>query len=215
MGCTMTTVGRNLRGARAAIFAAVCVGLSAVGHVWMSGDVIPLWAVALAFVALTASGYVLAGRERGFLPIAALMLAGELALHLLFTAAQSPAMAVPALPEFRSGRVVPASAWFCGMPQSVMGHGGGVGMIAAHAGAGLLCACLLRRGEAAVFRLLLETLGALAAPLLLLIWPDTLVVPDLLRTPPTGEWHVLGRYNRLLSTVVARRGPPCSRICVL
>ncbi|HWG23903.1 hypothetical protein [Actinospica sp.] len=207
---------------RAAIFAAMCVGLSAAGHIWMSGDVIPLWAVVFAFAALTASGYVLARRQFGFLSISALMLLGELAQHFLFTAAQSPALmastSVPALPTFVSGRVVPTSAWFCGMPAHSAMSRGGVGMVAAHAGAGLLCAWWLRCGDAALFQML-RVRAALAAPLLLLPdWPATLAVPDFLRTPPTSVFddaHLLGRYNRLFSTVVARRGPPCPRIRIV
>jgi hypothetical protein len=165
---------------------------------------------------MTATGYALAGRQRGFASIASLMLLGELGQHLLFTAAQNQAKDVSAIPEFASGRVVPASAWICGMSHSGMGHGtGAVAMIAAHAVAGLVCAWWLRNGEAAVFRLL-QTLGALAAPLLLLIWPDTLVVPDdYLRTPPPSDGHVVTRCNRLLSTILARRGPPCSRIRII
>jgi hypothetical protein len=210
-----TPVDWRLRGARAAIFAAVCVGLSAAGHVWMSGDGVPGWALALAFAAIAATGYALAGRQRGFASIASLMLLGELGQHLLFTSAQIQAQDARAIPEFVSGRVVPASAWICGMSHSGMGHGtGGIAMIVAHAVAGLVCAWWLRNGEAAVFRLL-QTLGALAAPLLSLIWPDTLVVPDHQRTPPPAEGHLVARHTRLLSTVLARRGPPCPRICII
>lgn len=241
---TSAAVGRYLRGARAAVFAAACVGLSAAGHVWMSGAAIPLWAVALAFAVIAAAGYVLAGRQRGFLTISALMLVGELGQHFLFTSAQgrtsSTAEAkhtvvatIPALPAFLSGRIVPASAWICGMGKDhiatasgpgsfgarlamdlMRGHDG-LGMVAAHVVAGLLCAWWLRCGDASVFRLL-RTLAVLAAPALLLIWPATLIVPDLLRTlgaPSHGR--VLGPYNRLLATVVARRGPPSSRLCVI
>jgi hypothetical protein len=210
-----TPVGWRLRGARAAIFAAVCVGLSAVGHVWMSGDGVPGWALALAFAALAATGYALAGRQRGFASIACLMLLGELGQHLLFTSAQNHAQDVAAIPEFVSGRVVPASAWICGMSHSGMGHDpGGAAMIVAHVVAGLVCAWWLRGGEVAVFRLL-QTLGALAAPLLALLWPDTLVVPDYLRAPPPADDSHVARCNRLLSTVLARRGPPCSRIRII
>ena len=239
----MTTVGRYLRGARAAVFAAVCVGLTTAGHVWMSGDAVPLWAVALAFAALATLGYLLAGRQRGFLPISALMLVGELGQHLLFVSAQGPTAAtasaasaaettsIPALPAFLSGRIVPASAWICGMGKSNMtaaGPGsraarlasdlmtshGAAGMVAVHVVAGLLCAWWLRQGEAGVFRLL-RTLATLAAPALLLIWPAALVVPNLLRTRLSRHGFVLRCYNQLLSTVVARRGPPRSRLCVV
>jgi hypothetical protein len=204
-----TTAGRNPRGARAAIFAAMCVGLSAAGHVWMSGDVVPLWAVVFAFAVLTACGYALARRRLGFPTLAALMLLGELGQHYLFTAAQSPAISgAPALPSFVSGPHVPASAWTCGMPGSAMGHGG-AGMLLAHGVAGLLAAWWLRCGDAAVFEVLRVT-AALVAPVLLLIRSTAApVVPDFARAlPSTEDGRLLGRYNELLSTVVARRGPP-------
>ena len=214
----MTTVDRSLRDARAAVFAAVCVGLTAAGHVWMSGETVPLWSVALAFALLTGAGYALAGRQRGFLSISALMLVGELGQHLLFSAAQGATAvttSAPALPKFLSGRVVPSSDWICGMASSASSSGMGargldaVGMVAAHAVAGLLCAWWLRCGEAAVFQTL-RWLATLAAPALLLLWPAAPAVPDLLHataTPPRDD-RALGRYNRLLSRLVVRRGPP-------
>jgi hypothetical protein len=223
----MTTVDRSLRGARAAVFAAVCVGLTAAGHVWMSGETVPLWSVALAFALLTGAGYALAGRQRGFLSISALMLVGELGQHLLFSAAQgattvtTSATSAPALPKFLSGRAVPSSDWICGMASSASSSGMGmrghdaVSMVAAHAAAGLLCAWWLRCGEAAVFQTL-RWLATLAAPALLLLWPATPVIPDLLRataTPPRDD-RALGRYNRLLSRLVVRRGPPPSAACL-
>ena len=231
------------------MFAAMCVGLTAAGHVWMSGRGVPLWALALALSALIAAGYALAGRQRGFLPISALMLAGELTLHLLFTLAQGSARAaasatasIPPLPNFLSGRAVPLSDWICGMGgwKSGMAAGGGgssgsigprlaadvmttaghgtAGMVAAHAAAGLICAWWLGRGEAAVFQVL-RWLAVLAAPALLLLWPATLVVttdfPRFAAAPGHGD-HILGRYKRLFSTVLARRGPPPrSCLCAL
>jgi hypothetical protein len=222
MCTTMTTVDRSLRGARAAVFAAVCVGLTAAGHVWMSGETVPLWSVALAFTLLTGAGYALAGRQRGFLSISALMLVGELGQHLLFCAAQSAttvttsATSAPALPKFLSGPALPSSDWICGMASSAASSGMGMrshdalGMVVAHAAAGLLCAWWLRCGEAAVFQTL-HWLATLAAPALLLLWPATPVIPDLLRataTPPSRDDRALGRYNRLLSRLVVRRGPP-------
>jgi hypothetical protein len=251
----MTTVGRSLRGARAAVLAAVCVALTAAGHVWMSGEAVPLWALALAFALLVGAGYALAGRQRGFLSISALMLVGELGLHLLFRAAQSTsasastasavasakaATSVPALPAFLSGPHLPLSDWICGMGLSASSSGmaahaggsfgarlaadlmtgqlgrGAVGMIAVHAIAGLLCAWWLSCGEAAVFQLL-RWLATLAAPALLLRGAATLVVPDFLRAAAPRDDRALGRYNRLLSTLVVRRGPPrahhAARLC--
>lgn len=224
LACTMAimmAVG-SLRLARAAIFAALCVGLSAAGHVWMSGDVIPLWSVGLAFGVLTASGYVLARRQFGFVAISALMLLGELGQHYLFAAAQGPMVdqQVPALPQFVSGRVVPASAWICGMPHSAAMNRGAVGgfggMVAAHIVAGLVAAWWLRCGDAAVFRML-RVLAAMAVPMLAILWPAAIVVPDFLRTGPRADDDDLGRYRkRLLSSLVVRRGPPlCPRICAI
>ncbi|HET9167990.1 MAG TPA: hypothetical protein VFN97_01100 [Actinospica sp.] len=209
-------VGWRLRGARAAIFAAMCVGVSAAGHAWISADGVPLWALGLAFVAILAAGSALAGRQRGFASIAALMLLGELGQHLVFTAAQNSASAAgaPAIPEFVSGHVVPASAWVCGMPHSGMsGHGGEAGMIGAHVVAGLLCAGWLRSGEAAFFRLVQALVAR--SPIPLLIWPEALVVPDRPRIVPRGDGRLAARRTRLLSTSVARRGPPGFRIRVL
>lgn len=59
----------------------------------MSRQPIPFWALALGFAAVFAVALGLTGRERSFLGIAAVVLAGELGLHLFFSAAQS---AVPA-----------------------------------------------------------------------------------------------------------------------
>ena len=227
------------------MFAAVCVSLTAAGHVWMSGDAVPFWAVALAFAALAGAGYALAGRQRGFLPISALMLAGEWGQHLLFSAAQSTAgsaltatgssASIPAQPTFRSGRVLPLSDWICGMVGSsatgmttrdgslsarlatdlMTGHFAGFGMLTVHAVAGLLCAAWLWRGEAAVFQLL-RWLAALAAPaLLVLSWPCTLVVPEFPRSRAPIDDRVLGRVIRIISTPVVRRGPPCTALCAL
>lgn len=236
---TSAAVSRHLRCARAAVFAAVCVGLTAAGHVWMSGDAVPAWALALAFAVVATVGYAVAGRQRGFLTISALMLVGELGQHLLFTAAQgttaTAAEASHTLPKFLSGRIVPASAWICGMGKDhmaaaatasdalgarlavdLMRSHGGLGMVAVHVVAGLLCAWWLRRGEASVFRLL-RTLAVLAGPALLLLWPAAVVVADLHRPRrlALARGRVLGPYYQLLSTVVARRGPPNSRLCMI
>jgi hypothetical protein len=229
-------VGPLLRAARAAVLAALCAALTAAGHVWMSGRGLPWWALALAFAAVGAAGYALAGRQRGLPTICGLMLAGEWGLHLLFTAAQGPAPISPmqravdaataALPA--SARGLPVSDWVCGgMDGAGMGGAGsgtsarlaaalmaghGLGMLAAHAAAGLLCAWWLWRGESALFRLL-RWLGTFRAPLLAILWPDALVAPDLVtgrrvRVRPDAFAATL----RLLATRVLRRGPPCPRL---
>jgi hypothetical protein len=50
---------------RAAVFAAVCVLLAALGHVLMSGSRVPWWALTAGAAATGVVGWCLAGRERG------------------------------------------------------------------------------------------------------------------------------------------------------
>jgi hypothetical protein len=233
--------GRLLRGARSAVFAAVCVGLSAAGHVWMSGHGLPFWALVLAFTAVGAAGYALAGRQRGLVSISALMLAAEGGLHLLFTATQAPQSSDSSSAAQRllgatfatlpaSARRIPLSDWVCGtmggagmggsgglsarLAADLMAAGHGLGMAAAHAVAGLACAWWLWRGESAVFRLL-RWLGTLAAPLLAVLWPGSHPAPDFAsgRIAHVGE-NALGHTLRLLSARVVRRGPPRLRFCM-
>ena len=173
-----TTAGRNPRGARAAIFAAMCVGLSAAGHVWMSGDVIPLWAVAFAFAVAHRV------RLRARPPAARLPLARDAhaprrarpaptcsrrrrarphrrpgAAHLRLRAASCPHRRGPAACQFRDGpRRRRDDRWRTAWPDC--------------------CAWWLRCGDAAVFRLL-RVPAALVAPVLLLLQlARAPVVPD-------------------------------------
>ncbi|GGR81351.1 hypothetical protein GCM10010252_19850 [Streptomyces aureoverticillatus] len=76
--------GADLRLLRAAMFAAVCVVLSAGGHVLASCAAVPLWTLAVAFLAVLAVAVPLAGRERSLPGIAGALAAGQLALHALF-----------------------------------------------------------------------------------------------------------------------------------
>lgn len=74
---------------RAAVFAAVCVLLAAVGHVMMSGCAVPWWALLAGFLATGGAGWMLAGRERGLTLIVTLVVAGQTVLHWGFSLAQS------------------------------------------------------------------------------------------------------------------------------
>ncbi|UGQ15202.1 hypothetical protein LO772_17530 [Yinghuangia sp. ASG 101] len=82
---------RPLRAARAAVFAAVCVALSAAGHAFMSHEPLPVWALAAGFVVVGAVAYAAAGRERSWAGITALLALGQLALHTLFSLAAATA----------------------------------------------------------------------------------------------------------------------------
>ncbi|WP_086860472.1 hypothetical protein [Streptomyces milbemycinicus] len=81
--------GADLRILRAAVFTAVCVVLSAGGHMLASCTTVPLWTVGVGCAVLFAVVAPLAGRERSLPGIAALLGVGQLALHALFALGQS------------------------------------------------------------------------------------------------------------------------------
>ncbi|WP_406496003.1 hypothetical protein OHB06_37005 [Streptomyces sp. NBC_01604] len=81
------TAGRGSRTARAAVFAAVCVLLAALGHVMMSGSQVPAWVLAAGFAATGAVGWCLAGRERGLPLIVAVVVTVQTLLHSAFSLA--------------------------------------------------------------------------------------------------------------------------------
>ncbi|MEV6264682.1 hypothetical protein AB0M42_28585 [Streptomyces sp. NPDC051784] len=85
------SVGRVSRVARAAMFAAVCVVLAALGHVLMSGTQLPWPVTALALLGTGVVGWAFAGSERRRRTVIALTLAVQACLHLAFTLAQSAA----------------------------------------------------------------------------------------------------------------------------
>ncbi|OEJ31740.1 hypothetical protein [Streptomyces subrutilus] len=177
-----------MRATRAAMFAAVCTALGAVGHSRMSGSDIPLSGLMGAFAVTGGLAWAAAGRRRGPAGIATAVLAVQGVLHLLFSGSQAakpaPAPAHHHMPGMDMGATAAgtpgAAARTAGMADAggmadpagmadagamadmaaMAGHGG-AGMIAAHVLAGLFCAAWLAWGEAAVFRLA-RTLGAAA-----------------------------------------------------
>ncbi|MFD7236355.1 hypothetical protein ACFWAT_13745 [Streptomyces syringium] len=83
--------GADLRLLRAAVFTAVCVLLSAGGHVLASCASVPLWTLGAGFLVVLAIAVPLAGRERSLPGIAAGLAVGQLALHTLFGLGQQGA----------------------------------------------------------------------------------------------------------------------------
>ncbi|MFI5792351.1 hypothetical protein [Streptomyces sp. NPDC051677] len=83
------SAGWGARTIRAAVFAAVCVLLAALGHVLMSGSTVPWWTVAAGFVATSGVGWCLAGRERGLPLVVAAVVVTQGALHSAFSWGQS------------------------------------------------------------------------------------------------------------------------------
>ncbi|MGN5381162.1 hypothetical protein ACQ4WX_40580 [Streptomyces lasalocidi] len=94
------------------MFSAVCVALSAGGHVLASETGIPAWSLAGGWAALLCLVGPLAGRERSLPGIALALLVGEIGLHLVFSLGQS---SVSPAPADRSVRVVAlAERFLCG-----------------------------------------------------------------------------------------------------
>ncbi|MBQ0983327.1 hypothetical protein KBZ10_01975 [Streptomyces sp. F63] len=251
--------GTGLRLVRAAVFAAVCVVLSAAGHTLASHAVVPLWALGGGFLAVSAVAALLAGRERSLAGIAAALGAGQVLLHTLFGYAQQLAgpAAAPAdgtasdsvtalaarllcgeggrpLSAAEAHHVVTAAGIDPGALAAVGGAPGGTGahgalpaslvpspeMLLAHLLAAVLLGLLLRRGEAALFRLVRLSVqglaeGALVRSLRAAVGLARALVAGL---PGAGGPRVRARRVRgdepgrprplYLRHSVSRRGPP-------
>ncbi|WP_199884432.1 hypothetical protein [Streptomyces sp. CB02488] len=84
MSTSVGRAGAGLRLLRAAVFAAVCVALSAAGHAMAACAAVPGWTLLAGFLGILAVAVALAGRERSLPSIAAALAAGQIALHTLF-----------------------------------------------------------------------------------------------------------------------------------
>ncbi|WP_435240658.1 hypothetical protein [Streptomyces cucumeris] len=93
MASPVARAGADLRMLRAAVFTAVCVVLSAAGHVIASCATVPLWTVGVGAAALFSVAVPLAGRERSLPGIAGLLAVGQLVLHTVFGLGQQQAAA--------------------------------------------------------------------------------------------------------------------------
>ncbi|AUA15923.1 hypothetical protein CFP59_08113 [Streptomyces malaysiensis subsp. malaysiensis] len=83
------SAGPPFRLARAAVFAAMCVVVTALGHVLMSGDTLPVWAVVAAFAGTAAGAWWVAGRERGALAVTGATVVAQFGLHMAFRFAET------------------------------------------------------------------------------------------------------------------------------
>ncbi|MBF6046860.1 hypothetical protein GO001_16735 [Streptomyces sp. NRRL B-1677] len=197
-----------VRALRAALFTALCVTLSAGSHVLLSGRPLPLLTVGAAAAAVFALAYSLAGRERGYGRIAALLVPLELGATALFTTGQDTCYGRPGHPASAPG----ALAWLCsgstGGPLARLASPGSAPwlLFAGHVAVGLLAAAWLRRGERALAGLLCAAAAAVCRPLRL---------RSATGAPPAGGVTVRfvraarpGRALPLLVHSVVRRGPP-------
>ncbi|WP_405686952.1 hypothetical protein [Streptomyces sp. NBC_00057] len=219
---------------RAAVFAAVCVLLAALGHVMMSGSYVPAWALAAGVAVTGAVGWCLAGRERGLPMVVAVVVAAQTALHWAFSLAQSASggSASTDMSDMGSmhmgmgmGSMQMDSMDMTHMGMGPMDHmthmghsmdgGGGsssFGMLAAHLLAALLSGLWLACGEKAAFRILRAVAGWLAAPLrLLLALPAAPGGPRVRLACPRSD---RAPSLLLLAYAISSRGPPVGTVVV-
>ncbi|MFF8590090.1 hypothetical protein ACF061_01385 [Streptomyces sp. NPDC015220] len=229
----MDISGTHLRAVRAALFTAVVVTLSTASHVLLSRVPLPLNTVTAVAASVFALAYALAGRERGFGPIAALLIPMELAADTVLTTGQhlcyGPAGGPVAGPLRSVGwDVLCGNRHDVGTPLArmtgtdtdrlapLLAHADPVTawlLLAAHVGVGLLAACWLRRGERALAQLLraaAQTAFTALRPLLVPVGTAAVrrerpVRPAVRPAPRHGTAR-----TRLLVHSLGRRGPPCS-----
>ncbi|MFD6349451.1 hypothetical protein ACFWF9_32740 [Streptomyces roseolus] len=227
----MDMAGTRLRALRAAVFTALVVTLSVASHVLLSGVPLPLGTVAPVAVGVFAAAYALAGRERGFGPIAGLLVPLELAADTLFTSGQAvcygPAGG-PVAGALRSFGVEVLCGGAVGtpLPGVVAPEGGAAAVLAspdpalpwlllgAHVAVGLAAAGWLRGGERALARLLGAAAATAFRPLELvaaLVGADRPAAPGPARPGPRPR----PSRTRLLVHSVGRRGPPRAALALV
>ncbi|MFC8074023.1 hypothetical protein ACFUN8_00615 [Streptomyces sp. NPDC057307] len=217
----MTAMGAGpaLRLARTAVFAAVCVLVSGLGHALSSGGPLPPRVLALAFLPVCGAGWLLSRRERGGAAIVAASAAGQLLLHAVFSGLH---------PRPPGGHVGHGSSHegsgngemtheAFGELLSLNGLTGlldssalGSGMIGAHLLAGLVCGLWLWRGDRAFVRLM-GTLGLFVYERLrfahaVLSGGGPTYLPVL--APPVAYRPIRPPAQLPPLHVVSRRGPP-------
>ncbi|MDO0932427.1 hypothetical protein QQY66_12260 [Streptomyces sp. DG2A-72] len=219
----------QLRAVRAALFTALVVTLSTASHVLLSRVPLPLNTVAVVAAAVFVIAYALAGRERGFGRIAALLIPLELAADTVFTTGQHVCYGAAGGPVTGPLRSVGFDV--------LCGDGTGVGtplvrvtgtdteraagllahadptaawlLLGAHVGVGLLAAAYLRRGERALAQLLSAVAATSFRPLLLATAAVTVrPAPPARRLPRSAHRPAVIR-DRILVHSLGRRGPPC------
>lgn len=111
--------GADLRLIRAAVFTAVCVLLSAGGHVLASCASVPLWTLGAGCALVLALVLPLAGRERSLPGIAAGLAVGQLALHTLFGLGQRSSGVTPRQAGSEGRLITFAAKLICNQPHAM------------------------------------------------------------------------------------------------
>ncbi|MFE9922930.1 hypothetical protein ACFYQA_15500 [Streptomyces sp. NPDC005774] len=229
----MDISGTPFRAVRAVLFTTVVVTLSTASHVLLSGAPLPLSTVTVIAVAVFVLAYALAGRQRSFGRIAALLVPLELAADTVFTTGQHVCygrMGGPVAGPLRSVGFDVLCGQGSGVGASltqVTGtavHGGDrfTGLLAqadpatawlllgAHIGVGLLAAAWLHRGERALAQLLGAVTATTFRPLLLAVAAVTVRRAPKVRRPALPDHRTTTAVNRFFVRSLGRRGPPCS-----
>src|SRR5918996_305874 len=120
------TAGWCSRTVRAAVFAAVCVLLAALGHVMMSGSHVPASVLGLGLAVTGTAGWCLTGRERGLPLIVAVVVGTQTLLHSAFSVAQSATVWSAPMGSTHMGgmRTMAPTAPMAPMDSMGMGHMG-------------------------------------------------------------------------------------------
>lgn len=229
-----------VRLARSVVFAVVCLVTTALGHAQMSAEILPWWALSLAFAGGVLGGWWLTGRERGASTVIGTTVLAQALLHLLFTFAPwamrptGAADAVASAHAHHGSQAHSMTVSHAGMAMhhgdamtgtgsmgstsssfvSAVTHGGSAGMLMAHLLAACMCGLWLWRGETAIHRIGRALTAVLFAPL-------RRVFRALSHTRSGSgapSWRTVvhkGEYRQpaltVLKHVVIRRGPPQGR----
>ncbi|MFI8303326.1 hypothetical protein ACIF80_07740 [Streptomyces sp. NPDC085927] len=232
----MDISGAPLRAVRAALFTTVVVTLSAASHVLLSGAPLPLSTVTVIAGAVFVLAYALAGRQRSFGRIAALLVPLELAADTVFTTGQHVCygpMGGPVTGPLRSvgfdllcgdgtgvgtplarvtGTAADGGDRFAGLLAQA-GPATAWLLLGAHIGIGLFAAAWLHRGERALAQLLgavTATASTAVRPLLLAVAAVTVRRAPKVRRPARPDHRTITAVDRFLVHFLGRRGPPCS-----
>ncbi|WP_431958902.1 hypothetical protein [Actinacidiphila sp. bgisy160] len=228
--------GADLRLLRAAVFTAVCVVLSAGAHMLASGHGVPGWTLVAGWFVVFAVVAPLAGRERSMPAIATGLAGGQLVLHVLFnvggicSGGGMAAIAGRLLCDERTAALTShahtgtGTGHMAGMPgmpaaaaeSTMLSYS--LPMLLGHAVAAVTAGWLLRRGEAALWRLVALSVRGLAELSGGALRHAVALVRRLLTGSPAAPRAVPGagridgshRVPRtvLLRHSLARRGPP-------
>ncbi|WP_214107544.1 hypothetical protein [Acrocarpospora catenulata] len=184
-------VGRSsLRVLRAAVFAAVCVLISAVLHVLAGGAPVRVGYLAAAMMLTWLGAYLLAGRQRGMDVLLAACFGAQYGMHHLFTVGAETSASSPWADEH--------------------GDGTGVGMVLIHVAMAILSTWMLERGESAlalIVYLAVAPVRGLRGLLRSLVGALVDIVPPTFGGPVRDRPAPPLRRSGFV-VVVTRRGPP-------